>query len=99
MIELIDVPNPMYILFGMAMITCNLGGRFLHLDYTEEQITILSSPWFRPIYIISMAFMVTRNLIQSLYVMIFYYMLVFGTRSILSSQRNDLISPLTNKKI
>lgn len=74
--------SPITLIFGFAMILCNIGGRFLHLDYTKSQMEFLSKAYMRPIYVYSMALMSTRDPVQSLYVTLIYYTVIYLTRNV-----------------
>ena len=64
------------ILFGVIMILANLGIRYIHLDITKNQDKILSLPIMRLVYVFSMVFLLTGDIIASSIVSLSYYLIM-----------------------
>jgi hypothetical protein len=67
--------NPYFI--GVFMLLLNLGGRFLTLELTKKQESLLQSPWVRPLIFFTVIFMATRNVVAAFWLTVMLFFVIW----------------------
>jgi len=67
------------LLVGIAMVTTNIGARYLVNDMTPKREKLLTHPNMKYLYVFCMGFVATRNPVLAIVIVALYYLFLKST--------------------